>query len=34
MVFDDQGTYFDTDAQFKTTVTHVWNQRCETACGG
>jgi SAM-dependent methyltransferase len=25
MVFDEQGTYVETDAQFKTTITHVWN---------
>jgi len=25
MVFDEQGTYVETDAQFETTVTHVWN---------
>jgi hypothetical protein len=27
MVFDEQGTDVETDAQFKTTFTHVWNQR-------
>jgi SAM-dependent methyltransferase len=25
MVFDEQGTYVETDAQFETTITHVWN---------
>jgi SAM-dependent methyltransferase len=25
MVFDEQGTYVETDTQFKRTVTHVWN---------
>ncbi len=25
MVFDEQGTYVETDTEFKTTITHVWN---------
>ena len=25
MVFDEQGTYVETDIPFKTTITHVWN---------
>jgi SAM-dependent methyltransferase len=25
MVFDEQSTYVETDAQFNTTITHVWN---------
>ena len=25
MVFDEQGTYVETDIQFETTITHVWN---------
>jgi SAM-dependent methyltransferase len=27
MVFDEQGTHVETDAQFKTTLKHVWHQR-------